>query len=125
MIPQGIVKRYEQYCDETGFKPFGSSTTLRILDACSVTARKSLQGLDYIAAEGAKGFHYLLNILDRLGERGLDEYVLRKLKKGLKEGKQYIKTECTVIASISSLAEISSKNDQKKNKPFVLSSTNL
>ena len=67
MIPQRIVKQYEQYCDETGFKPFGSSTMLRILDAFSATVGKSLQGLDYIAAEGAKGFDDLLNILDRLG----------------------------------------------------------
>ena len=101
MIPQRIVKQYEQYCDETGFKPFRSSTMLRILDACSATVRKSLQGLDYIAAEGAKGFDDLLNILDRHEERGLDEDVLSKLKRGLKEGKQYIKTEYKVIASIS------------------------
>ena len=84
MTPQRIVKQYEQYCDETGFKPFGSSMMLRILDACSATMRKSLQGLDYIATEGAKGFDDLLNILDRLGERGLDEDVLSKLKRGLK-----------------------------------------
>ena len=74
---------------------------LRILDACSATVRKSLQGLDYIAAEEAKGFDVLLNISDHLGERGLDEDVLSKLKRGLKEGKQYIKTEYKVIASIS------------------------
>ena len=101
MIPQHIVKQYEQYCDETGFKPFGSSTMLRILDACSATVRKSLQGLDYTAAEGVKGFDDLLNILDRLGERGLDEDVLSKLGRGLKERKQYTKTEYKVIASIS------------------------
>ena len=74
---------------------------LRILDAFSATVRKSLQGLDNIAAEGAKGFDDLLNILDRLGERGLDEDVLSKLRRGLKERKQYIKTEYKVIASIS------------------------
>lgn len=71
MIPQRIVKQYMQYCHETNFKPFGPSTMLRILSCCSATVRKSLQGLDYIAAEGAKGFDDLHRILDRLGEYGL------------------------------------------------------
>ena len=100
MIPQRIVKQYVQYCDETGFKPFGSSTMLRILDACSATVRKSLQGLDYIAAEGAKGFDDLICILDRLGEHGLDREVLSECQKSLKEGKQYIKLEYKVKLTI-------------------------
>ena len=67
MIPEHIVKQYQQYCNETGFKPFESSMMLRILDACSAMVRKSLQGPDYTAADGVKGFDDLLNILDRLG----------------------------------------------------------
>ena len=38
------------------------SIMLRILDACKATVRKSLQGLDYIAAEGAKAFDDLIVI---------------------------------------------------------------
>ena len=71
MIPQRIVKQYMQYCYGTNFKPFSPSTMLRILCCCSATVRKSLQGLDYIAAEGAKGFDDLHRILDRLGEDSL------------------------------------------------------
>ena len=60
MIPQRTVKQYIEYREETGFKPFVSSTMLRFLDACSAAVRNSLQGLDYIAAEGAKGLDDLI-----------------------------------------------------------------
>lgn len=96
MIPQRIVKQYEQYCKETNFKPFGASTMLRILSCCSATVRKSLQGLDYIAAEGAKGFDDLHRILDRLGECGLGREVVSQFQKSLKEGKQYLKSDYKV-----------------------------
>ena len=79
MIPQRIVKQYMQYCYGTNFKPFSPSTMLRIL-CCSATVRKSLQGLDYIAAEGAKGFDDLHRILDRLGEDGLRRDLLSIIK---------------------------------------------
>ncbi|PFX12931.1 putative RNA-directed DNA polymerase from transposon BS [Stylophora pistillata] len=93
MIPQRIVKQYIQYCYETNFKPFGPSTMLRILSCCSVTVRKSLQGLDYIAAEGAKGFDDLHRILDRLGEFGLRRDWVSHYQKSHKEAKHYLKAE--------------------------------
>ena len=96
MIPQRIVKQYVQYCKETDFTPFGSSTMLRILSCCSATVRKSLQGLDYIAAEGAKGFDELHRILDRLGECGLRREVVSHYQKLLKEAKQYLKSDYKV-----------------------------
>ncbi|CAH3146260.1 unnamed protein product, partial [Porites lobata] len=93
MIPQRIVKQYMQYCYETNFKPFSPSTILRILSCCSATVRKSLQGLDYIAAEGAKGFDDLHRILDRLGEYGLRRDLVSHCQKSLKEAKHYLKAE--------------------------------
>ena len=96
MIPQRIVKQYVQYCKETNFTPFGSSTMLRILSCCSATVRKSLQGLDYIAAEGAKGFDELHRILDRLGECGLRREMVSHYQKSLKEAKQYLKSDYKV-----------------------------
>ena len=68
MIPQRIVKQHMQYYYETNFTPFGPSTMPRIVSCCSTTVRKSLQGLDYIPAEGAKGFDDLHQIFDRFGE---------------------------------------------------------
>ena len=96
MIPQRIVNQYVQYCKETDFKPFGTPTMLRILSCCSATVRKSSQGLDYIAAEGAKGFDDLHRILDRLGEYGLERDMVSHYQNSLKEAKQYLKSDYKV-----------------------------
>ena len=80
MIPQRIVRQYQQYCEETDCKLFRPTTMLRILSACCATVRKSfkilkLQGLDYIAAEGAKAFDDLCHVVARLEECGLATHV--------------------------------------------------
>ena len=64
MIPERIVMQYTQYCCETNYKPFSRSTMLRILSECSASVRKSLQGLDYFAAEGARAFGDLASIVE-------------------------------------------------------------
>ena len=65
---------------------------LRILSSCTATVRKSLHGLDYFAAEGAKAFDDLVAIVEKLGER---QWVFR-CQQALKEGKQYLKTDYKV-----------------------------
>ena len=56
MIPQRIVMQYNQYCDETNFKPLRRSTLMQILGERNASVRMSLQGLDYFAAEGGRTF---------------------------------------------------------------------
>lgn len=68
MISERIVQQYSQYCEEIGEQPFSRSTMLKILTECSATSRKSLQGIDYIAADGAKGFDSLMQICKQLEE---------------------------------------------------------
>ena len=51
MIPERIATQYIQFCTETNFKALSRSTLLGILRECSASVRKSLQGLDYFAAE--------------------------------------------------------------------------
>ena len=46
---------------------------LRVLNECKASTRKSLQGLDYFAAEGARAFDELEDLVLQLGE-----LVLRK-----------------------------------------------
>ena len=53
------------------------------------TVRKSLQGLDYIAADGAKGFEALCVIVESLKEKGLNKETAIGWEVSLKEGKQY------------------------------------
>ena len=72
MVPNRLVKQYQAYCEETGFTLFSPATMFRVLSACAATVRKSLQGLDYIAADGAKGFEDLYDMVERLKEKGLD-----------------------------------------------------
>ena len=56
IIPEHIIEQYKGYCLESGFTPISCSMLCRILNVCSATVRKSLQGIDYVAAEGAKAF---------------------------------------------------------------------
>ena len=114
VIPQRIVKQYVQYCKETNFTPFGSSTMLRILSCCSATVRKCLQGLDYIAAEGAKGFDELHRILDRSGECGLRREMVGHYQKSLKEAKQYLKSDYKVHFMKLMMNVYKNRNDRQQ-----------
>ena len=100
MIPQRIVKQYRQYCEETNFKPFGSNTMLRILSACSATVRKSLQGLDYIAAASTKAFDDLCHLVECLEEHGLSTQIGNGWERSLKAAKQYLKSDYKVRSTV-------------------------
>ncbi|CAB4013395.1 Hypothetical predicted protein, partial [Paramuricea clavata] len=104
MIKQRTIMQYVQYCED--FKPFSTLTMNHILTSCSASVRKSLQGLDYISAEGGTGFDDLATITDKLIDYGLDPCNGQKLQKALKEGKQYLKTDFKVhVAQTSSTAD--------------------
>ena len=96
MIPRRLVRQYQAYCEETEFQPFGAATMLRILSACSATVRKSLQGLDYTAAAGAKGFDELCTLVERLEDKGLSKGTAKCWERSLKESKQYLKSDYKV-----------------------------
>ena len=68
VIPTQIVSQYEELCSEGGFKPMGRRTLYKVLHICSVSARKSLQGLDYVSAQGAKAFEELESTAEKLGD---------------------------------------------------------
>ena len=88
IIPNRLVKQYQAYCEESNFTPFSPATMLRVLSACAATVRKSLQGLDYVAADGAKGFEDLCVMFENLKEKGLDRETAKGWEVALKEGKQ-------------------------------------
>ncbi|XP_015770410.1 PREDICTED: uncharacterized protein LOC107348864 [Acropora digitifera] len=97
MIPERVVAQYAQFCKENNFTPFSRSTMLRILSSCAATVRKSLQGLDYIAADGGKAFDDLISMVPKL--RSEDRTCISQLQRVLKESKQYIKADYKVHAS--------------------------
>ena len=94
-FPERIVAQYNQYCEEVGFKPFSRSTMVRILSSCTATVRKSLQGLDFIAADGGKAFDDLIAIMPKL--RSDDRTWISRWQNVLKESRQYIKADYKVF----------------------------
>lgn len=99
--------KYTQYCSETGWKPFSRSTMLRILVECSVSVRRSLQGLDYFAAEGAQAFDDLTSIVEEISVLKADngEWAVR-MKDMLEVGKLYFKSDCKVNCHIDLLWQL-------------------
>jgi hypothetical protein len=98
MIPAQIVKQYESHCNESGFSPMSRSTLCRILNVCSASVRKSLQGLDNFSAEGAKAFEELQEIIEKLGDEcGKGLTWAKKQNEKLKKAKRYLKTDYKVM----------------------------
>ena len=97
MIPERIVTQYIQNCSEGNFKPFSRSTMLRILTECSASVRKSLQGLDYFVAEGARAFDDLASIVEDISSFRVDGGAwANRIKESLKAGKLYLKSDFKV-----------------------------
>lgn len=97
LIPKRIFRQYKQYCSETNFSPFSERTMTRILSECSASVRKSLQGLDYFAAEGARAFNDLSAVLEQTLENGARKERVQGLQEALKAGKLYLKSDFKVI----------------------------
>ena len=96
LIPERIVQQYQEYCKESGITCLSRRSLLRILDVCSASVRKSLQGLDYITASGSKAFDELENVADRLGELGMGMSWAKQQRQQLKLAKRYLKSDYKV-----------------------------
>ncbi|KAK3739291.1 hypothetical protein QZH41_007138 [Actinostola sp. cb2023] len=72
------------------------STMWRVLEVQEASQRKSLQGLDNTAADGADGFEALLKIVDNLEEVGSNTEWCSLTTKKLHAGKLYLKTNYRV-----------------------------
>ncbi|KAL9966689.1 hypothetical protein ACROYT_G024801 [Oculina patagonica] len=92
-IPERIVQQYQAYSKESGFTPMSRSTLLRILEVCTASTRKSLQGIDYISSAGAEAFDILGGVADRLGEMNMGMSWAKEQKEHLKKCKRYLKTD--------------------------------
>lgn len=97
IVPERIVKQYQQYCSETNFIPLSRSSLLRILEVCAASVRKSLQGLDYITASGAKGFDDLIEAVEKLGDLGMCMSWAKEKKEHLALCKRYLKSDYKVM----------------------------
>ena len=90
-IPQHIVQQYQGYCEDVGFVPMSRSTLLRVLNVCSASTRKLLQGLDYFSASGAEAFDELQKVVDKLvDECGKSLTWGKDVNDKLKHAKRYL-----------------------------------
>ena len=73
LIPKRIIDQYLLYCSEMspGFVPLGTSSLHSILNECSASTRKSLQGLGYFSADGSSSFDTLMKLADELLHAGI------------------------------------------------------
>jgi hypothetical protein len=74
LAPQRIITQYYNYCKEyygATFRPLGQSTLFSILNECTVSTRRSLQGLDSYSSEGSTAFDLLTSIVDGLSTLGI------------------------------------------------------
>ena len=72
LIPSRIVRQYQSYFESVEFEPYSERTHFRLLEACSSSKQVFLQGLDYIATEGAEAFEKLKSVVSLLQENGVD-----------------------------------------------------
>ncbi|CAF1548652.1 unnamed protein product [Adineta ricciae] len=96
LIPSRIVQQYYQFCSETGssnFKPLSETVLYQILNGCSASTRKSLQGLDYFSADGSTAFDNLVKIADEMVTIGVSDNIIRKLKMDLQSSRNYLKRD--------------------------------
>ena len=64
-----MIEQYLEYCKEQCHEPLSRSTLFKILEIREASKRKSLQGLDNTAADGAAGFQTLETVVETL-EKG-------------------------------------------------------
>ncbi|KAK3715349.1 hypothetical protein QZH41_010171, partial [Actinostola sp. cb2023] len=88
-----MIEQYLKQCGEEGFGSLGRSTLFRILKVREASQRKSLKGLDNIAASGADVFDTLHKITDDVEQMGARPEWCEDTHNKLKEGKRYLKTD--------------------------------
>lgn len=93
-----MIYQYQKFCSNQNpaFVPLSRSTLYRILDAREASQRKSLSGLDNIAADGESGIQTLKTITGQLVYWGVSKEWAEKIKKRLDNGKNYLKTDYKV-----------------------------
>ena len=88
-----LISEYHKHCKESQFEPLSNSTLFRILDARAASQRKSLQGLDNIAADGATAFDLIEKIVDEVEKVTMASQWAPTARRSLREIKTYLKTD--------------------------------
>ncbi|CAF5227688.1 unnamed protein product, partial [Rotaria magnacalcarata] len=92
MGPTRIVDQYLFYCKEmcSDFEPLGKSSLFTILEICKASTRKSLQGINYFAAEGGEAFGGIKKLIEDKAALSMDS---ERLIENLKRARFYLKSD--------------------------------
>jgi hypothetical protein len=102
-ITRSTMTLYMKHCTEEGFiNPLSRHTMFRILEVCEASQRKSLRGLDNVAADGAMGFEAIERIIENLEQVAVDSVWAERTRERLKKGKLYLKCKYPVYCSMES-----------------------
>ncbi|CAF3765947.1 unnamed protein product [Adineta steineri] len=101
MGPTRIIEQYLLYCKEMciNFEPRARSSLFKMLEVCKASTRKSLQGIDYFAAEGSEAFE---GIKQMIQSNSLPSCENNRLIENLKRARLYLKSDYKVHVSRSS-----------------------
>ena len=96
---------------------------LRVLVECKASVQKSLQGLDYFAADSARAFEDLDNLVHQLGDLGLGNVCQVHHVELLKAAKSYLKGDFKVTLFVNVMLALrrnvnSSMNTMKSFSPI-------
>lgn len=69
-IPERLVKKYTNYCQESQFEPLSRSTHLRILNVFATSVLTSLDGIELVSSTVAEAFDDLCDVVETLGNAG-------------------------------------------------------
>ncbi|CAF2082378.1 unnamed protein product [Rotaria magnacalcarata] len=101
MGPTRIVDQYLFYCKEmcSDFEPLGKISLFTILEICKASTRKSLQGINYFAAEGGEAFDGIKKLIEDKAALSMDS---ERLIENLKRARFYLKSDYKVHVRRSS-----------------------
>ena len=91
-----MIEQYLEYCKEQCHKPLSRSTMFKILEVREASKRKTLQGLDNTAANGAEGFQTIETLVKTLEKGGMEEQLCLHICRNLRGAKRYLKTDYRV-----------------------------
>ena len=72
LIPSRIIQQYRSYCTQQEFEPASERSMYRMLQVCSASMQKSLQGLGNVTADGTEAFDSLVSIVETLSKNRVE-----------------------------------------------------
>ena len=92
MTASKIIYLYHEECREHDVEPLKERTCFRLLEVCSASKQKSLQGLDNTSTTGEEAFETIASLAENLGQHGAGATWTRDTLRSLSAGKNYLKS---------------------------------